>query len=243
MARSGRKATRSRRLDDHARGPDRGAGGPPGIYGDSATDIYYDNFAVKVNEHDAQTAVLALAACPIPVRGAAGSRRTDPGRGPSAPCSAAASSRNMVSDEKGLPADWDVKTGKNVKWWADVGSQAYARPGGRRRQGLRRHQQRRPAQPRRQGDNRGVVMAFERGHGRVPLADDAREALRRAASTTGRSRASAPRRSSKASGSTTSNRPRREPRHRGPQERQRRARHGREGQRARPTATWSGSST
>ena len=22
--------------------------------------------------------------------------------------------RNMVSDEKGLPADWDVKTGKNV---------------------------------------------------------------------------------------------------------------------------------
>ena len=34
----------------------------------------------------------------------------------------------MVSDEKGLPADWDVKTGKNVKWWADVGSQAYAGP-------------------------------------------------------------------------------------------------------------------
>ena len=37
-------------------------------------------------------------------------------------------SRNMVSDEKGLPADWDVKTGRNVKWWADVGSQAYAGP-------------------------------------------------------------------------------------------------------------------
>ncbi|HEY6548074.1 MAG TPA: PQQ-binding-like beta-propeller repeat protein, partial [Vicinamibacteria bacterium] len=36
--------------------------------------------------------------------------------------------RNMVSAEAGLPADWDVKTGKNVKWWADVGSQAYAGP-------------------------------------------------------------------------------------------------------------------
>ena len=36
--------------------------------------------------------------------------------------------RNMVSDETGLPADWDVKTGRNVKWWADVGSQDYAGP-------------------------------------------------------------------------------------------------------------------
>ena len=36
--------------------------------------------------------------------------------------------RNMVSDETGLPAEWDVKTGKNVVWWADVGSQAYAGP-------------------------------------------------------------------------------------------------------------------
>ena len=36
--------------------------------------------------------------------------------------------RNMVSGETGLPADWDIKTGKNVLWWADVGSQAYAGP-------------------------------------------------------------------------------------------------------------------
>ena len=36
--------------------------------------------------------------------------------------------RNMVSAEKGLPAAWDIKTGKNVKWWADVGSQTYAGP-------------------------------------------------------------------------------------------------------------------
>ena len=36
--------------------------------------------------------------------------------------------RNMISDETGLPGDWDIKTGNNVKWWADVGSQAYAGP-------------------------------------------------------------------------------------------------------------------
>ena len=33
--------------------------------------------------------------------------------------------RNMVSNMKGLPLDWDVKTKKNVKWVADLGSQTY----------------------------------------------------------------------------------------------------------------------
>jgi len=37
-------------------------------------------------------------------------------------------SRNMVSSEKGLPSEWDVKTGKNIKWSQPVGSQAYAGP-------------------------------------------------------------------------------------------------------------------
>lgn len=36
--------------------------------------------------------------------------------------------RNMVSPETGLPSSWDVDTGKNVKWTADVGSQSYAGP-------------------------------------------------------------------------------------------------------------------
>jgi outer membrane protein assembly factor BamB len=36
--------------------------------------------------------------------------------------------RNMVSDMKGLPTTWDVKTKKNVKWVADLGSQAYGNP-------------------------------------------------------------------------------------------------------------------
>src|SRR3990172_1143415 len=33
--------------------------------------------------------------------------------------------RNMVSNMKGLPAEWDLKTKKNVKWIAELGSQSY----------------------------------------------------------------------------------------------------------------------
>ena len=37
--------------------------------------------------------------------------------------------RNMVNlTEKGLPSEWDIETGKNVKWSQPVGSQAYAGP-------------------------------------------------------------------------------------------------------------------
>jgi outer membrane protein assembly factor BamB len=67
--------------------------------------------------------------------------------------------RNMVSDETGLPSDWDVQTGRNVKWWADVGSQAYAGPvvaAGRVFVGTNNDA---PRNPQLQHD-RGVVMAF-----------------------------------------------------------------------------------
>ena len=37
-------------------------------------------------------------------------------------------SRNMVSTMTGLPTAWDVKTGKNVKWVAELGSQSYGNP-------------------------------------------------------------------------------------------------------------------
>src|SRR5689334_23499480 len=33
--------------------------------------------------------------------------------------------RNMVSNMKGLPTFWDLKTKKNVKWIAQLGSQSY----------------------------------------------------------------------------------------------------------------------
>jgi len=36
--------------------------------------------------------------------------------------------RNMTSHMKGLPTSWDVKTGKNVKWVAELGSQTYGNP-------------------------------------------------------------------------------------------------------------------
>src|SRR6187402_1203890 len=36
--------------------------------------------------------------------------------------------RNQVSNMKGLPAEWDVKTKKNIKWVADLGSQSYGNP-------------------------------------------------------------------------------------------------------------------
>ena len=37
-------------------------------------------------------------------------------------------SRNMVSNEKNLPTKWNLKTGENIKWVAEVGSQTYAGP-------------------------------------------------------------------------------------------------------------------
>jgi len=37
--------------------------------------------------------------------------------------------RNMVNTvERNLPAEWDIRTGKNVKWSAKLGSQAYGNP-------------------------------------------------------------------------------------------------------------------
>jgi outer membrane protein assembly factor BamB len=36
--------------------------------------------------------------------------------------------RNMVSPMKGLPTDWDLRSGRNVKWIAELGSQSYGNP-------------------------------------------------------------------------------------------------------------------
>ena len=68
-------------------------------------------------------------------------------------------SRNMVSDMKGLPTTWDLKTGKNVKWVAELGSQSYGNPTvaeGVVMVGTNNEMMRDPKQP---GD-RGVLMAF-----------------------------------------------------------------------------------
>ncbi len=36
--------------------------------------------------------------------------------------------RNMTSDEKGFPHEWDVKTKENIKWTRGLGSQTYGNP-------------------------------------------------------------------------------------------------------------------
>jgi outer membrane protein assembly factor BamB len=72
--------------------------------------------------------------------------------------------RNMVSAMTGLPASWDVKTGKNVKWVASLGSQTYGNPvvaGGVVLVGTNNELER---DPRQKGD-RGVLMAFRESDG------------------------------------------------------------------------------
>ena len=69
-------------------------------------------------------------------------------------------SRNMISDEKDLPAEWDLKSGKNIKWVAELGSQTYAGPiyhDGKIYVGTNNEK---GYDPRLQGD-RGNVMAFD----------------------------------------------------------------------------------
>lgn len=72
--------------------------------------------------------------------------------------------RNMVSDAKGMPTTWDVKTGENIKWVAALGSQSYGNPvigGGVVLVGTNNEAVRDPKQP---GD-RGVLMAFREATG------------------------------------------------------------------------------
>src|ERR1051326_6114125 len=71
-------------------------------------------------------------------------------------------SRNMVSEEKGLPAVFDLETGRNVKWVAELGTESYSTPvvaGGRVFIGTNNG---RPRDPRHEGD-RGVLMCLEIG--------------------------------------------------------------------------------
>ena len=75
-------------------------------------------------------------------------------------------SRNMVSDEKGLPDSFDPATGRNVKWVANLGSQSYGTPivgSGKVLIGTNNDQ---PRDPRHQGD-RGVMMCFDEKDGRL----------------------------------------------------------------------------
>ena len=72
--------------------------------------------------------------------------------------------RNMVSSMTGVPTQWDVKTGKNVKWMAKLGSQSYGNPvvaNGVVLVGTNNEALRDP----KQGGDRGVLMAFRESDG------------------------------------------------------------------------------
>ena len=73
-------------------------------------------------------------------------------------------SRNMVSPEKGLPESFDLATGKNVKWVADIGTETHSTPvvaGGRVFIGTNNNA---PRDPRQTGD-RCVMMCFDEQSG------------------------------------------------------------------------------
>jgi outer membrane protein assembly factor BamB len=87
---------------------------------------------------------------------------SDPG--PEWPMWGGTPDRNMVSSMKGLPTTWDLKTKKNVKWMAELGSQTYGNPvvsGGYVLVGTNNEAMK---DPNIKGD-KGIVMAFRESDG------------------------------------------------------------------------------
>ena len=73
-------------------------------------------------------------------------------------------SRNMVSDETGLPESFDPATGKNIKWIANLGTETYSTPvvsGGRVLIGTNNDI---PREPRHKGD-RGILLCLDEKDG------------------------------------------------------------------------------
>lgn len=74
--------------------------------------------------------------------------------------------RNMVSDEKGLPDDFDPATGRNIKWSASLGTESYSTPvvaGGKVLIGANNEA---PRDPRHDGD-RGVMLCLDEATGEL----------------------------------------------------------------------------
>jgi outer membrane protein assembly factor BamB len=91
-------------------------------------------------------------------------RASDPGNG-DWPMWGGTPDRNMVSSMKGIPTSWDIKTNKNVKWMAQLGSQSYGNPvvsGGQVYVGTNNELVRNP----KEGGDRGVLMCFRESDGK-----------------------------------------------------------------------------
>jgi outer membrane protein assembly factor BamB len=90
-------------------------------------------------------------------------RASDPGNG-NWPMWGGTPDRNQVSNMKNVPTEWDVKTKKNIKWVAELGSQSYGNPvvaDGMVFVGTNNELARDP----KQGGDRGVLMAFRESDG------------------------------------------------------------------------------
>lgn len=72
--------------------------------------------------------------------------------------------RNMVSNMKGIPTQWDVESKKNVKWVATLGSQSYGNPVVADGVVLVGTNNEAPRDPKIKGD-KGVLMAFRESDG------------------------------------------------------------------------------
>ena len=71
----------------------------------------------------------------------------------------------MATDETGCPREWDIKSGKNIKWVAELGSQSYGNvvvSNGKLFVGTNNELER---NPKHKGD-RGVIMCFEEATGK-----------------------------------------------------------------------------
>jgi outer membrane protein assembly factor BamB len=75
-------------------------------------------------------------------------------------------SRNMVSAERGLPTSFDPKSGRHVRWVADLGTSTYSTPVVARGRVLIGTNNSQPRNPRHQGD-RAVLMCFDEPSGRL----------------------------------------------------------------------------
>jgi outer membrane protein assembly factor BamB len=75
-------------------------------------------------------------------------------------------SRNMVSEDRGLPASFDPKSGRNIRWMADLGTSTYSSPIVARGRVFIGTNNGNPRDPRHIGD-RGVLMCLDERTGRL----------------------------------------------------------------------------
>ncbi|MCH7814122.1 MAG: PQQ-binding-like beta-propeller repeat protein [Planctomycetes bacterium] len=105
-------------------------------------------------------------AADVSPRGLKSAARAAPPKRGDWPCWGGSPDRNMVSDEKGIPYQWDVKTGRNIKWSAPLGSQTYGNPvivDGKLFIGTNNNGNRRPGI---EGD-KGVILCLDEKTGRL----------------------------------------------------------------------------